>query len=1111
MNLRILPLVVSALLILTPIGRGQVLISEFMAANDHGLLDEDNFPSDWIELYNTATASFNLNGWFLTDDAQKLTKWRFPAVSISGHGFLVVFASNKDRRVVGAPLHTNFKLNADGEYLALVRPDGTNRVSEFAPAFPKQYSDVSYGIGRLTTLVTNGAPARVIVPTNGTLGSAWINNAFDDSQWLSGANGVGYETLVPGFAVRVVKANVTVGSIDAADEVLATPSEQVAIYGENAPVLNYLNSGGSGVYEGDAPVPGLVGDVDDYVLEATATLTIPSAGDWTFGVSSDDGFRLVIGDFEMSYPWPRGPDNTLSTFHFDASGSYPLRLVFFEQGGGSEVELWAAPGNYPGWTPDFSLVGDTASGGLAVVSTPVAGGGGTSYRPDIHTDVQAAMFNQQVSAYVRVPFLATNVSAFESLTLKVKYDDGFVAYLNGVPVVKRGAPAAPAWNKPAIAIYSATAYELIDISSAIGSLQEGSNLLALHGMNNSASGSAFLILAELVEFRVGGAAYNYLSPATPGAANVAGYPALADPVQFSIRGGIYTNDLTVALFSPSPGSSIRYTLDNTTPTETSALYVGPIPVASSVAIRARAFAPGLLPSTPTTEAYTVLESDLINFSSPLPIVIINAYGRQIVQDMPARVPANLTVIDTRKTTGVATFFGRPEFHGRAGIEGRGQTSWMFPKKPYNVETRDENDQDLSVGLLGMPAGSDWVLLNVYNDKTFMNDFLGHELFEKMGHYAVRRRYVEVFLNGIRPEGDADPSGKLSYDDYVGIYLLLEKIKIGPDRVDIARLAPTDNAEPGISGGYIFKKDKDSPGDWNFYTWSGQGLKYHDPKGEELTAVQRNWFENYINQFEIALYGDDWLSPSAGYAKYIDVDSFVDYHWIVEFTKQIDGYRLSDFLHKDRDGKITFGPIWDWNLSFGNADYMDGQYPENWYWPVISSSEHLWLRRLIAEPGDPDFNQKIVDRWSVLRTNVLNITNLLARSDEIATLIDQAQARDFERFPRLGDYVWPNPPGLASATTYQEVRDWVKDWLRQRYAWIDSQYLAIPTLSSPGGPIAAGTPLTLKAPLGTVYYTMDGTDPRQAGGGLSPKAVPYTKTISLNSNAKVVARAKSGTT
>jgi hypothetical protein len=130
----------------TTVVPASVIISEFMAANSSGLVDEDGATSDWIELHNTAATSVDLTGWWLTDDADNLAQWQMPATNLPPGGFLVVFASGKNRAVPGAPLHTSFSLGAAGEYLGLVQPDGTTVAFEYAPAFPQQYDNISYGV-----------------------------------------------------------------------------------------------------------------------------------------------------------------------------------------------------------------------------------------------------------------------------------------------------------------------------------------------------------------------------------------------------------------------------------------------------------------------------------------------------------------------------------------------------------------------------------------------------------------------------------------------------------------------------------------------------------------------------------------------------------------------------------------------------------------------------------------------------------------------------------------------------------------------------------------------------------------------------------------------------
>jgi hypothetical protein len=178
-------------------------ISEFLAINEHGLDDEDRNESDWIEIHNVGSSTASLEGWYLTDKADNLTKWKFPTVTLGPDSYLVVFASGKDRRDPAGELHTNFRLSGAGEYLAMVRPDGVTVAWEFAPVYPIQAPDVSYGLYESTspkTLLAQGAPARAFVPLNDALEPRplsdsprpWTLEEFDDSTWLSGATGIGY-------------------------------------------------------------------------------------------------------------------------------------------------------------------------------------------------------------------------------------------------------------------------------------------------------------------------------------------------------------------------------------------------------------------------------------------------------------------------------------------------------------------------------------------------------------------------------------------------------------------------------------------------------------------------------------------------------------------------------------------------------------------------------------------------------------------------------------------------------------------------------------------------------------------------------------------------------
>ena len=246
------------LFVLARSATAQIVISEFMADNKSAYAGENGLYPDWVEIYNTSASTVNLNGWSLTDDSTHQSRWFFPSTNLASKGFMVIITDGTSRVVLGQPLHADFSLKASGEYLALLRPNGTV-ATEFNPAFPDQFPDISYGIAQNVTtnsLVVSGAAAKVLVPTGGTLGSTWTQTGFNDSSWTNGTTGVGYETAVAGFAVRNYVANIGVCDMATAEGVITTPAQQSVVYSENAPVINYLNTESSANYVNDRAFPG---------------------------------------------------------------------------------------------------------------------------------------------------------------------------------------------------------------------------------------------------------------------------------------------------------------------------------------------------------------------------------------------------------------------------------------------------------------------------------------------------------------------------------------------------------------------------------------------------------------------------------------------------------------------------------------------------------------------------------------------------------------------------------------------------------------------------------------------------------------------------------------
>ena len=416
--------------------------------------------------------------------------------------------------------------------------------------------------------------------------------------------------------------------------------------------------------------------------------------------------------------------------------------------------------------------------------------------------------------------------------------------------------------------------------------------------------------------------------------------------------------------------------------------------------------------------------DNILTTSNLPIVVINTNGQTIVDD--PRIVCDMGIIDNGY--GVMNSISDPfnDYNGKISIEYRGSSSQTFPKKPYALETQDSIGNNNNVSLLGMPIENDWILYAPYSDKALMRNFLTFDLGRKMGHYSPRTVYCELVING----------------DYKGIYILMEKIKRDKDRVDIAKLDADDLAGDSLTGGYIIKVDKYTGTggvDWlsDFPNISGGSLyiQYHYPEATALQPQQLNYIEQYVDSFEYALNGLNFADTSIGYAKYIDINSFIDFYIINELSKNIDGYRLSTYMHKDKQskgGKLTMGPFWDFNLAFGNADYCNGGITSGWEVNGgCGGNNPFWFERLL---DDTIYENKLKCRWEYLREKSFHQDSLFNFIDSMALYLDDAQQRNFQQWPTLGTYVWPN---FYVGNTYQDELIFFKTWIGDRLVWIDN--------------------------------------------------------------------------
>lgn len=403
------------------------------------------------------------------------------------------------------------------------------------------------------------------------------------------------------------------------------------------------------------------------------------------------------------------------------------------------------------------------------------------------------------------------------------------------------------------------------------------------------------------------------------------------------------------------------------------------------------------------------------FSSNLPIVMIDTSG-QWIRDEP-KIPAQMKIIYD-KSGGRNTLNSQHiDFEGKIGIELRGKTSLKFPKHQYGIEIQDNEGKDKAASLLQLPAESDWVLNGPYSDKTLMRNYLAYAFSHRIGRYASRTKFVEMFLND-----KGDPA--IENRHYVGIYLLIEKIKRGKNRVDIKSLKPAD-----ITGGYILKIDKRDKFETYFLTDYDTRLFYVYPKPRDMSDAQKAWIQDYMNAFETALVGKDFKDPEHGYAKYIDIPAFIDYFIINELFRNIDGFRYSTYMYKERGGPLHMGPVWDFNLSMGNSSFYQGWETRGWL--IDTTPVPFWWDRLLT---DRKFTHKLVKRWKALRKDGLATSKLLKEIDRTAEYLSEAQKRNFQRWPVLGSKLFGNP-NRGYATYQQEVQQ-LKRWLLARLKWMD---------------------------------------------------------------------------
>jgi len=1137
---------------------GTPVISEFMADNDGIILDGLGEASDWIELYNPTAITVNLEGWKLRDS---VNTWTFPAVTLPAGGYLLVFASGKLQQPYIDPegyLHTNFKLDSVGESVSLLRPDDSVAWEYATPDAQKK--GVSFGLPQTeTTLTTFETPARLLVPV-GPVPEGWRTNvAFDDSSWLLGQASAGYGAPFSASGGTVAYLVHT-----------STPGSQ-----------EYGGSLGMDFVANREVIVTELGCFDDNGdgLARTITTELWRRNDnGTPTIFSDDTGAGILASATFT---PAAPGTLLEGSRFKplaspltlAPGAYTIIAWGYgasERNGNFGVSSPPDPWETQSGSGALSFVGVARPGNPGTFPTTIDGGPPNRYAagtfkfagpedPIPRTQLQSSMQNVNATALMRVTFNVANARGYESLLLTLPFDDGCVIWLNGVEVARRNAPSILGYNSAAT--QASNAVEVVPLTAQ--SLVSGMNLLAIQGLNVSASDSDFFIGAKLTAIHTQPGTPRYFAMPTPGDPNpstgVLGYVA---DTKFSVHRGFYDAPFDLAITNGTPGAIIRYTLDWSTPSEVNGtIYSGPIHIASTTVVRAFAYKAGFESSNVDTHSY-LFANDVAVQPSSAPSGYPSSWtdytsGGTFTADYgmidPATQPANyaraagsagFTVAQARSalansvkalpvisivtdkanlfdaTTGIylhpnargeawerpasvelITTNGVEDWHASAGLHVMGLTSRLLSVSPklnfMLVFNRTYGDAWLTEPFFGKDGPNrikrialrsntrdSWLHEdNGLGTATYIADGFAKDSQLASGEAATRHRFCHLFLNGMywgvynpteRPEshwGETTFGGQ--EEDYDVINLCC------PNRID--------------SG--------------DFTEW------------QQLLSASRSGFATDASY--LAIQGNNpngTLNPAL--KRLLGVDSLIGfmingcYHGSLDWPDNF-------FVLYDNVGDHTKGfrfVAWDNDLGFPNMNVNADR---------ATPPEGLATRLQHDAPGAVDaglrqnleYRMRVADRLfrEYFHTGAYASATNLARWQKLR---DAIQPGLYAESARWGDY---QAGGLRTVQEHWFPRVSgapANTWFNGRNAKVISQLRSAgvyPSIDPPefnqfGGAVPANFQLTLAHTNAaeTIYYTLDGSDPRLPGGALAPAAQVYLQPITLTSPTFVRARVRNGT-
>lgn len=354
---------------------------------------------------------------------------------------------------------------------------------------------------------------------------------------------------------------------------------------------------------------------------------------------------------------------------------------------------------------------------------------------------------------------------------------------------------------------------------------------------------------------------------------------------------------------------------------------------------------------------------------------------------------------------------------QARIRGRGNSTWHMDKKPYKLKL------DEKAPLLGMPAGKDWALLANHADKTLLRNELSFCIARTLGlPYTPDSRMAEVTLNG-------------SYD---GVYQLTNKTYPAEDRVKADLQQNGDSAT--FNDAFVLEVDFALRETHWFHSQSGMPYNFTSDNDAQQRARIQAWF----NELETIIADRSDPHRLAKVGALVDLQSLADFYLATELTASVDTYQSSTYVYRLRDGRLTFGPVWDFDQALGPTQHNHD--PRGWL--LLERPYNWYFREMLNEPG---FAELVQQRWRFLRDRV---PSYLQFARNAATALDEAQRRNFVRWPILDEYVFSNVIALGS---YQAEVNYMVQWLEQRARWIDANTSAWAPAKTPASASTAVAP------------------------------------------------------